>query len=409
MLEETKYLIIGGGPAAAWAARSIRNVDRDGRLLLVTREAHPPYDRPPLSKQFLLNKDFAPEDAYSWPEGFAASAGIEVLLGTAARTLRRTDHSVVLADGRTVKFEKLLLATGASPRKLNAPGADRKNILTLRTLEDAQLLRSALDGARRVVLVGCGTIGMEVAAVCLQKDRDVTLIDIADRPWVRLASPATGRALQRYFEQRGARFIFGTSVQAFEGGEAVSAVYTGRGERIPADLVVVGIGISLNTELARNAGLPLSENGAVHVNTLLQTLDPRIWAAGDIAYFEDLALNRRWNAEHHLNAKWQGMAAGATMAGTDTVYDRVPYFFSDLLDLHMILRGDPEGARSAFLFGDRDAMEFVELYADNTGLIRMGLAISRDEERLNSISDRLEELFRAAVNASKVTAENLGL
>ncbi|MGC8666921.1 MAG: NAD(P)/FAD-dependent oxidoreductase [Chthonomonadales bacterium] len=408
MLEHTKYLIIGGGPAAAWAARSIRRGDQSGRLMLVTREPHPPYDRPPLSKQFLLDKDFAPEDLYSWPDDFVATAGIELVTGTAARTLRRTDHSVVLADGRTVQYEKLLLATGATPRKLNAPGFDRRNIFTLRTLDDAQALRSALHNARHVVLVGSGTIGIEVAAVCLQMDREVTLIDIADRPWASLAGPDTGRALQRYLEQRGARFILRTSVRAFEGEEAVSAVHTEQGERIPADVVVVGIGVSLNTELARNAGLPLSENGAVHVNSLLQTLDPRIWAAGDIAFFEDLALNRRWNAEHHLNAKWQGTAAGATMAGTDTVYDRVPYFFSDFLDLHMILRGDPEGGKSALVIGDRDAMEFVELYADNCGLIRMGLAISRHEDRLDALSDRLEALFRASPDVSKVTAETLG-
>ncbi len=408
MAEQTKYLIIGGGPASAWATRSIRNVDGTGRIMLVTREPHPPYDRPPLSKQLLLDDAFTPQDAYSWPEDFAASSGVDLVTGTAARTLRRTDHCVVLEDGRTIQYEKLLLATGSSPRKLNTPGFDRKNIFTLRTLEDALALRTALSGARKVVLVGCGTIGMEVAAVCLQKGLDVTLLDIADRPWARMASPATGHALRKYFEDRGARFLLRTSARVFEGEEAVTAVHTEQGERIPADVVVVGIGVFLNTELARNAGLPLSENGAVHVNSLLRTLDPRIWAAGDIAYFEDLALNKRWNAEHHLNAKWQGAAAGATMAGTDTVYDRVPYFFSDLLDLHMILRGDPEGGTSARVFGDQEAMEFVELYADTSGRIRMGLAMSHSEERLDALSDRLEELFRAAPDVSKVTRDVLG-
>src|SRR6185503_4275414 len=183
------------------------------------------------------------------------------------------------------------------------------------------------------------------------------------------------------------------------------------GASFDADFVVVAVGASLRTDLAKSAGLELGTRDGVLVDEYLQTSDPNIWAAGDIACFQDVALGRRWHAEHHLNAKWQGRAVGAVMAGDRKPYDQVPYFFSDFLDLHMVLRGDPAGSTDAesIVLGDLAGGEFVELYPGVGDRLRMGLAISHEEKTTDAISDKLEELIRAKANVGEMNAATFGL
>jgi 3-phenylpropionate/trans-cinnamate dioxygenase ferredoxin reductase subunit len=163
-------------------------------------------------------------------------------------------------------------------------------------------------------------------------------------------------------------------------------------------MVVAGVGVTLNLELAQAAGLEVDPKDGVIVDEFLQTSHPDIFAAGDIACFPDLVLGRRWHVEHHLNAKWQGQTAGKVMAGQREPYRRVPYFFSDELDLHMILRGDPQSGKNAMMTGDVEGAEFVELYSDDSGRLTMGIAVSRDEKKLDDLSDTLERLILAGVN-----------
>ncbi len=408
MEESTRYLLIGGGPASVAAAQNIRERDPQGRIVLVGGEAHYPYDKPPLSKQYLLKDDYTADDASSKFDNFYPDNGIDLRRGVAATGIDRARRVVTLASGDTIRYEKLLLATGARPRRLEVPGSDLAGIFYLRTVDDAEAIRDAIQNSRRAVMVGAGFIGMEVAAACAQRGLEVTVVEVLDHPWARYASPETGHFLRQYYEARGVWFLLSDGAEAFRGDGRLSAVQAMDERQVAADFAVVGIGVALNTRLARDAGLEVHPREGVAVDAFLRTSDPNIWAAGDIAFFEDRALETRWHAEHHLNAKWQGAAAGAAMAGEQVSYDRVAYFWADVFDIHMILRGDPQAGRNTTVLGDRNGAEFVELYHDETGRLRMGMAFSHDEPRLDPISDKLEELIRARANVRDITPATFG-
>jgi 3-phenylpropionate/trans-cinnamate dioxygenase ferredoxin reductase subunit len=408
MEESTRYLLIGGGPTSVWAAQNIRERDPEGGILILCGEKHPPYDKPPLSKQYLLKDDYQPEDAYTKFDHFYPENRIQLNVGRRAVKIERDARIVTLEDGHTIRYEKLLLATGASPRKLDIPGASLNGIFYLRTLEDSEAIRNAMQHSRRAVMIGAGYIGMEVAAACSARGLETTVIETAGYPWARFASPTMGHFLQTYLEERGVKFLFGEEPQSFVGEGAISAVRTASGKEIPADFVVVGVGATLNSELAKEAGLEIGDRGGVVVNEYLHTSDPNIWAAGDIALFNDIVSERQWHIEHHQNAKWQGRAVGAIMAGEQKPYNQVPYFFSDVLDIHMALRGAPSEEWKTTTLGNLNAGEFVELYFDHADTLRMGIAISHEEPKLDPASDKLEELIRAKAKVTGLTAADFG-
>lgn len=413
-MEETKYLLVGGGLAAVWAAQTIRSTDKEGRLIIVGEESRPPYDKPPLSKQYLGKDDVAEDDAYSKFDNFYPDNNIDLQLGSKAVQLDRSAQTVTLENGTVLHYEKLLLCTGSDPRIIDLPGSKLKNIFYLRKLDEALAIRAAMKESKTVVLVGAGYLNMEVASGALAHGLDVTLIEPSDYPWSRFASPTLGKFMADYYTGKGAKFVFGDEVTSFEGEGHVSAVHTKSGKRFEADLALVSIGATLNTELAKAGGLEVDDREGVTVNEYLQTSDPHVWAAGDIACFQDVALDKRWHAEHHLNAKWQGRAVGANMAAEadgQKPYDQVPYFFSDFLDLHMVQRGDPSVGKKpgTTILGDLNGAEFVELYPDANGVLRMGVAISHEEKTLDPISDKLEELIRAGTLVAQITAEAVGL
>lgn len=411
MEQSTKYLLVGGGVASVWAAQSIRGIDTEGRIVIVGREEHPPYDKPPLSKKYVAEDNVPTDDAYSKFDDFYPKNKIDLIKGQEVVSLDRAARTVTLANRDVIRYEKLLLATGATPRKLDVPGADLRNIYMLRTIEEAEAIRAAISNATNVVLVGAGYLNMEVGSGALERGKNVTFIEMSDRPWSRFASPALGKFMVDAYTARGAKFMFHEEVSAFMGGGAVSAVSTKSGAHVEADAVVVAVGVTLNTELAKKAGLVLGDRGGVLVDENLRTSEPNIWAAGDIACFQDVALGKRWHAEHHLNAKWQGRHVGTNMAGEQKPYDQVPYFFSDFLDLHMVLRGDPAVSRhqNTKVIGDMQSGDFVELYADEAGKLRMGVAINHEEPKLDPISDKLEALIRGGAKMSDVSAESLGV
>jgi len=402
-----KYVLIGG-MAAVFAAQNIREIDKDGRILLIGDEPHPPYDRPPLSKQMLAKDTYVPDDAYSKYDDFYPKNQVELRRKVRVTGLDAGAHSVVTDDGHTYTYDKLLLATGARARTLDVPGASRTGVFLLRTIEDSIAIRQALQASKRIAVVGSGYLGIEVAADAITRGLDVTIIEQGDYPWSKFASEALGKFIHKYFEEKGAHCLVNAEVASFDGSGdhgPVNKVRTTTGQEIPVDAVIVAVGATLNTELAEAAGLALQPNEGVVVNEFLQTSDPNIWAAGDIAYFNDIALGKKWHAEHHLNAKWQGQAVGKILAGEQTPYDKVAYFFSDFLDLHMILRGDAQGGKKSMTAGDLDAGEFTELYTNDAGQLVMGVSISHDEPRLDPISDTLERLIRAKVNLTGREAE----
>ncbi len=405
---KVKYLIVGGGLCAASAAAGIREVDHSGSVLIVCGERHLPYDRPPLSKNFLHYQPADPADIESKDPSFYKEKNVSLKIGVKAERIDRGSKTVDLSDGSTVSYEKLLLATGCSPIALPVEGSNLRGVHLLRTVDDSESIRHAIANSKSAVMVGAGYIGMEVGASCQSKDVATSIVAIDKYPWSKFASPALGDFLQRYFEGKGVKFELGQEVAGFEGSGKLEAVRTKDGSRIPAEFAVIGIGVRQNTQIAKDAGLEVDPKEGVLVDETLRTADPSIWAAGDIAAFQDKELGKCWHAEHYMNAKWQGDRVGKNMAGEVAPYDQVPYFFSDMFDLSMVLRGDPKVGKSVKTIGDMPSAEFVELYADGSGRLEMGIAFGRDFDKLEKISDKLEGLLRQKVSADSVDAESIG-
>lgn len=410
-----KYLLIGGGLAAANAAEAIRQHDDSGSILLAGREKYPPYDRPPHSKDFLSDDEKKPEDTYSKPDDFYAENRVELLLGVKATDLDPGTRTVTFNSGDTARYERLLLATGARPNSLpGVSGQDLPGVFLLRTADDSQGIRAAIKSAKKAVMIGAGFIGMEVAAVCVERGLDVTILTHGDKIWSQLKPSADlNNFIRSAYEEKGVTFLFNEEVASFEGSGKLQSVRTKSGKTIEADLAVVAVGVTLNTELAKDAGLEVDEKQGVNVDSSLRTSDPNIFTAGDISYFDDVALGKRWHVEHYMNAMWQGEAVGAIMAGEEKPFDQVAYFFSDILlpdnSLSMIMRGDPDAGKQSKVLGDLNGGEFVELYHDESGSVRMGVAFSHDYEKLEPISEKLEAFIREKKNVNEIDQAAVGI
>lgn len=408
MGEQVRYVLVGGGVAVAHAAVGIREIDPDGSMTIVCKENWYPYDRPPLSKGF-LTKDLDPEDVESKDQSFYKDKNITVLKATEAISVDLAARKVSLSNGSELQYEKLLLATGSTPKKPNLPGMDLKGVHLLRSVNDSMGIKQDLHEGNAAVLIGGGYIGMEVGSGCIRTGMKTTIIDPSAHPWSKFASDTTGNFLRRYYEKNGATMSMGEEVEAILGDGSVRAVRTKSGKEIPADMVVVGVGVSQNLELPTNAGLKMDPKDGVLADEYFRTSDPNVYVAGDIAAFQDLALGKRWHAEHYLHGQWSGKQAGRNMAGAKEAYDKVPYFFSDMLDFGMVLRGDPQGGKSAKVFGDVDGVEFVELYARPDGTLAMGMGFSRDSKKQDAYSDKLEELFKNKAKVDAVASSEFGL
>lgn len=389
---ETRYLLVGGGTASAQASVGIRELDADGPVVIVGQEKWYPYDRPPLTKGF-LTKDIAPEDIESKDPSFYKEKNIHVLRSRRADRVERANRTVTLNDGTTIRYEKLLLATGSSPRRPPIQGLDLAGVHLMRTVDDSMSIKESMTKGGRVVMVGGGYIGLEAASAALKHGMQVTIIDPNERPWSNFASAATGDFLLGYFNKQGVSFLMGEQVEGILGDGKATKVRTKGGQEIEGDLFVVGTGIAQNLDLAKQAGLEMDEKEGVVANERLQTSDPNIWVAGDIAAFYDVVLGRRWHADHFMNAKWQGKQAGRIMAGADEQYEKVPYFYSDMNELGMILRGDPKNGKPAKVIGSMENADYVELYAREDGTLQMGLAFTTDGSKLDPAADKLEELI----------------
>jgi 3-phenylpropionate/trans-cinnamate dioxygenase ferredoxin reductase subunit len=403
-----KYLIVGGGAAAAQAAVGIREIETEGSVLIVCKESWWPYDRPPLSKSLLLGKT-SPEDAESKDPSWYEKNNVQVRRGTSVTAIDRTAKSATLHGGETLTYEKLLIATGATPRNPSFPGSNLEGVHLFRTADDSLAVRKSFETAKEALFVGTGYIGIEVGSAAIEKGLKVTFVDPTDHPWAKNASAMAGNFIRHAFEAKGAKFHQGQEVASINGSGRAESVTLKNGQQIKADVVVVGVGVTLNTDLAKAAGLTVDEKNGVSVNSQLQTEDPNVFIAGDIAYFDDVALGRKWHAEHYLNARWQGKQAGRNMAGAGETYNQIPYFFSDFLDLHMALRGDPQGGKSIGLVGELEAGEFVDIYAREDGTLAMGMAISHSEPKVDKISEILEKLIKDKASAKTITEETFGL
>jgi 3-phenylpropionate/trans-cinnamate dioxygenase ferredoxin reductase component len=359
MSSDQTHVIVGASLAGAKAAETLREEGFDGRVVLVGAEDERPYERPPLSKDYLRG-EAGRDKVYVHDEGFYAEHAIELRRGRTAVSLDTARREVALDDGDRLRYDRLLLTTGAEPRRLPIPGAGLDGVLYLRSVRDSDTLRERLDRGGTAVVVGAGWIGSEVAASARQRGLEVSVVDPAAVPLERVMGAEVGAVYRDLHADHGVRMLMGTGVEAFEGSDAVERVRTTDGRELQCDFVVVGVGVEPRTELASQAGLAL-DNGIL-VDEELQTSVPGVFAAGDVANAHNPFYGERIRVEHWANALNQGPAAARNMLGRPDPYERLPYFFSDQYDLGMEYTGFARDWDRVVLRGDPAAREFVAFW-----------------------------------------------
>jgi 3-phenylpropionate/trans-cinnamate dioxygenase ferredoxin reductase subunit len=397
------YVIAGGGLAGAKAAETLRDEGFDGDIVLLGSEPERPYERPPLSKGYLQGSD-ARDSVYVHAAGWYAEHGVDLRPGVTVTAIDRGSSTVATSgpggDGE-LSYDKLLLATGASPRRLDFPGSDREEVLYLRTLGDSDRLRSAFKPGTRVVVAGAGWIGLETAAAARTAECPVTVLEPQPGALHDQLGPELGEIFAGLHRAHGVEFRFGEKAVEFRPG----MVITSGGAEIPADVLVVGIGAAPNDELAARAGLDVA-NGVL-TDEALRTSDPDIFAAGDVANSFNPLFGRRVRVEHWANALNGGPAAARSMLGQPVSYDRVPYYYSDQYELGMECAGLPTpGTYDQVLYrGAPAALEFVAFWLAN-GAVVAGMNVN-----VWDVQDDIQTLIRSArpIDPTRLTTPEIPL
>jgi 3-phenylpropionate/trans-cinnamate dioxygenase ferredoxin reductase subunit len=359
MTSEQTHLIVGASLAGAKAAETLRGEGFDGRIVLIGVEQELPYERPPLSKDYLRG-EVGREKVYVHDEAFYDEHDIELRLGRTATSLDTSNREVELDDGERLRYDRLLLTTGAEPRRLQIPGGDLEGVLYLRSVGNSDALRERLDRGGAVVVIGAGWIGAEVAASARQRGLEVTVVEPASVPLERVLGVELGAVYRDIHTDQGVRMLLGTGVEALEGRRAVERVRTGDGRELGCDFVVVGVGVEPRTELAARAGIAV-DNGIL-VDDRLRTDAPGVFAAGDVAGAQHPFYGERIRVEHWANALNQGPAAARNMLGQSVAYERLPYFFSDQYDVGMEYTGYARSWDRVVFRGDPGTREFVAFW-----------------------------------------------
>ena len=407
MSSPLSYVLIGGY-AATHAARAIRERDHEGAITLINAEEWAPYERPPLSKELLFDKDYTAEQTLTENSDFYSRHKIGLRLNTRVTSIDRGKRELTLSDGSTLSYDKLLLAPGSGAKKPEFEGAEFSNVHVIRTLDDSLALRKALRDVDKVAIVGGSYLGLEAASGALKCGAQPTVIDSNGGPWSKFASDDLQKFVRDEFEKAGCKFVWNQRVEKVNGDGQANEVQAEQGA-IETDLVVAAIGAQLNTELAEQAGLEVHPKHGIMVDKTLRTDDPNIWVAGDCAAYPEAFVGMLWHNEHYRNAQWQGEIAGANMASDEKQeFARAPYFFSDILDLHMILRGNPAGGKPAKVLGAMQAGEFAELYADEAGVVAMVVVISHDKPKTRAIAEKLEPLLWDKTRVEDYSLELIG-
>jgi 3-phenylpropionate/trans-cinnamate dioxygenase ferredoxin reductase subunit len=403
------YVIAGASLAGAKAAETLRQEGFDGRVVLVGAEHERPYERPPLSKDYLRG-EVGREKVYVHDEGFYAEHDIELRLGRTAHSLDTSGRVLELDGGEGLRYDRLLLTTGAEPRRLSIPGAELDGVLYLRSVRDSDALRERLGRGGAVVVVGAGWIGAEVAASARQRGLEVTVLDPLSVPLERVMGAEVGAIYRDIHTDHGTQMLMGTGVEAFEGAKAVERVRTSDGRKLECDFVVVGVGVEPRVRLAERAGLAV-DNGVL-VDERLQTSLPAVFAAGDVANAYHPFYGERIRVEHWANALNQGPAAARNMLDQPAAYERLPYFFSDQYEVGMEYTGFARSWDRVVFRGDPATREFVAFWLvedrvvagmnvnvwEVTDPIRrlIGQRLSVDDRRLADPDVPLDQLASAA-------------
>ncbi|GIJ71791.1 NAD(P)/FAD-dependent oxidoreductase [Virgisporangium ochraceum] len=395
-MSEQGFVIVGASFAGAKAAETLRAEGFDGRVVLVGEESDLPYERPPLSKGYLLGND-PRESAFPHDAAWYADQRVELLLGHAATAVDRASKTVALADGSSVGYDKLLLATGSRVRRLDLPGADLPHVRYLRRIEESEALKAAFAERPRVVVVGAGWIGLETAAAARTAGCEVTVVELDTLPLRRVLGDEVAAVFRDLHTDHGVAFRFGVKTREIR----PDGVVLETGEELPAGLVVVGVGIQPNVELAGAAGLAV-DNGVV-TDAGLRTSDPDIYACGDVASWEHPGLKRHLRVEHWANALNGGPAAAKAMLGRDVTYDPVPYFFTDQYDLGMEFAGwfEPGGYERVVFRGDPATREFVAFWTAG-GQVLAGMNVN-----VWDVTDDIQAIVRAGWAGTTVDTDRL--
>jgi 3-phenylpropionate/trans-cinnamate dioxygenase ferredoxin reductase component len=388
----TTFVIVGGGLAGAKAAEALRTDGFDGEVVLFGSEPERPYERPPLSKGYLLGKEDR-EKAFVHSAGWYDEHDVDLRSGVTVAMIDPAAHLVTF-DGGTIAYDKLLLATGASARRIDIPGAGLGNVLYLRTLPESEALRAAFTPEARVVIIGSGWIGLEAAAAARTAGSSVTIVEPQPGALYGAIGPELGGKFADLHRSHGVEFRFGESAAEFlaagPGSGRVGSVVTAGGTELPADVVVVGIGAVPNDSLARSAGLEV--NNGVVTDSALRTSDPDIFAAGDVASSYLPLLGRHLRMDHWSNALNGGKAVALSMLGKQLEYNRVPYFYSDQYNLGMECAGLPSpGTYDRVVYrGDTGALEFIAFW------LKEGRLVAGMNVNVWDVNDEIQGLIRSA-------------
>jgi len=373
-------VIAGAGHGAGQVVASLKQHHVDGRIILVGEEPYLPYQRPPLSKKYLAG-EMPPERLYFKPASFYEDDSIRLRLDTRIDSVDRQRKRLVTSAGDTIAYDALVLATGSRVRRVDVPGTDLAGIHYLRSIADVEAIRANIDNAQSVAVVGAGYIGLEVAAVCRQLGRDVTVVELAERVMSRVVSGEVSAFYQALHAGHGVDIRLSTGLAGFEGDGRVSQLVTDSGDRIPAEVVIVGVGILPNTELAETSGLAV-HNGIV-VDDRCRTEDPHIFAIGDCTSHPNGIYGRRLRLESVHNALEQAKTAAANICGIDTRYSQVPWFWSDQYDVKLQIAGLSEGYDAVVLRGDPADARFACFYLREGALIAVD-AVNSPREFMQS-------------------------
>lgn len=364
--ETDRVIIVGAGQAGGWVAMTLRELQPDRPILIIGAESHPPYERPPLSKGVLLG-EAAFESAYLKPREFYAENGIDLRLDTEVTRIHREDKQVKLSDGETLDYGALVIATGLRSRQLDVPGSDHKSVRCLRAHADLEALQQHLAVDRHVVAIGAGFIGLEVAAAAIKSGCSVTVLESAPQALGRVIAPEVSAALIKRHEERGVTFKFDVQIETISDLAGRPAVNLAGGEIIVGDVILCGIGGIPNDQLALRAGLDC-DNGIL-VDETGQTSDPDIFAVGDVAHQNSLALNRRVRLESWQNAQNQAIAVGKLIGGAPQEYNEVPWFWTDQYDFNFQIIGVPETWDRLIWRGEPGDEKFTVIITSNGAVV----------------------------------------
>jgi len=382
--DESLFVIVGGGAAGCAAAQTLREDGFTGRLVLITRENHLPYDRPNLSKEYLQG-NAEPAWLPLRSEDFFVEHDIELIRGKEITLIDAAKRTITFADGATLGCDALLVATGGVPRTLPFQVEDQGNVFLLRSYDDSDAIIAAAEKGKRAVVIGASFIGMEVASSLIARECEVTVVAPDQLPFEKILGPEIGQLFQDVHEEQGVKFKLGMSVTGFIGPEKVAAVTLQNGEQLDADMVVVGVGVKPATAFLK--GLALHRDGGVIVDEHLCAAEG-VYAAGDIAYFPNSITHEYQRIEHWRTAMQQGRVAAHNMAGKETAYDSVPFFWTRQFDVGLLYVGHANEWDEIVYQGDVPARHFLAFYAKGNRVLAIA-GMNRDRDMA-----AIEELMR---------------